>query len=99
MCTPTRTAATPTNINDDAPVEAIGWFPIGFKIMVLARPEGEGCIVIRRRPITQSKTFILKPIADEGLPHGHAACRPAMQSVRLPDLTKGSHPVDFPSKK
>jgi len=35
---------------------------IGFKIMFLARPEGEGCIVIRRRPITQSKTFILKPI-------------------------------------
>ena len=35
---------------------------IGFKIMVLARLEGEGCIVIRRRPITQPKTFILKPI-------------------------------------
>ena len=35
---------------------------IGFKIMDLARPEGEGCIVIRRRPITQSKTLIFKPI-------------------------------------
>jgi hypothetical protein len=36
---------------------------IGFKKMILTRPEGEGCIVIRRRPITQSKAFILKPIA------------------------------------
>jgi copper chaperone CopZ len=36
---------------------------IGFKIKFWARPEGGGCIVIRRRPITQSKTFILMPIA------------------------------------
>jgi len=35
---------------------------IGFKKTVLARIEEEGC-VIRRRPITQSKTVILKPIA------------------------------------
>ena len=28
---------------------------IGFKIRILARREGEGCIVIRRRPITQPK--------------------------------------------
>jgi hypothetical protein len=33
---------------------------MGFKIMVLARPERGGCIVIRRRQITQSKIFILK---------------------------------------
>jgi hypothetical protein len=92
-------AGIPTNINDVAPVGAIAWFPIGFEIMVWARPEGEGCIVIRRGPITQSKTFILKPIADEGLPHGQAAGRPAIESVRLPDLTKWSYPVDFPSKK
>ena len=30
---------------------------IGFKIMNLARIEGEGCIVIRRRPITQPKSL------------------------------------------
>jgi hypothetical protein len=28
---------------------------IGFKIKILARPEGGGCIVIRQRPITQPK--------------------------------------------
>jgi hypothetical protein len=37
---------------------------IGFKIKFWARQEGEGCIVIRRRPITQSKIFILKPIVN-----------------------------------
>jgi hypothetical protein len=35
---------------------------IGFKIIFLARLEGGGCIAIRRRPITQSKRIILKPI-------------------------------------
>ena len=35
---------------------------IGFKIKFWARPEGKGCIVIRRRPITQPKIFISKPI-------------------------------------
>jgi hypothetical protein len=35
---------------------------IGFKIILLARLEGGGCIAIRRRPITQSKGIILKPI-------------------------------------
>jgi hypothetical protein len=35
---------------------------IGFKIINLARLEGGSCIVIPRRPITQSKLIILKPI-------------------------------------
>jgi hypothetical protein len=38
---------------------------IGFKIKMLTRPEEGGCIVIRRPPITQSQTFIVKPIAGE----------------------------------
>jgi hypothetical protein len=41
----------------------------GFKIKVWARPERGGCIVIRRRQITQSKIFILKhmfePLSEE----------------------------------
>jgi len=32
-----------------------------IKIKILTRPEGGGCIVIRRRPITQSKILIVKP--------------------------------------
>ncbi len=36
---------------------------IGFKIINLARLEGGSCIEIPRRPITQSKLIILKPIA------------------------------------
>jgi len=41
MCTPTRTAATLTNINDVAPVGAIARFPIGFKIMVWGKARGK----------------------------------------------------------
>jgi len=36
-------------------------------MMFLAWPEGEVCIVIRRRPIMQSKIFILKPIISKRL--------------------------------
>ena len=43
--------------------------------MVLARFEGEGCIVIRRRPITQSKAFILKPISPTRPPSAQHATR------------------------
>ena len=39
---------------------------MGYKIGIMARPEGKGCIDIFRRPITQSKTFILKPKAYSG---------------------------------
>ncbi len=35
-------AATPTNINDVAPVDAIARFPIGFKIMVVGKARGKG---------------------------------------------------------
>ena len=35
----------------------IGMRDIGFKIKILTRPEGGGCIVIRRRPITQPKSL------------------------------------------
>ena len=37
---------------------------IGLAINFWARLEKEGCLVIRRRPITQSKIFILKPIVN-----------------------------------
>jgi len=47
---------------DSQPKPTVG-VTIGFRIEFLARPEGEVFIVIRRRPITQPKTLISKPIA------------------------------------
>jgi hypothetical protein len=47
------------------------YYYIGFKIINLARIEGGSCIVIPRRPITQSKLIILKPIDKKDLFHDH----------------------------